>query len=375
MTIHPFKATMPNLELIASPDFFFGEVRENYPELLRSGFFSHLDETALFIYRYDGPIRSHFGIVAAADVEDYLTGSIVKHEHTLADKEQKMLQLVLQRQAQVKPVLLAYPEVDKINRFIDKAMSAEPPMLTVSYKGESHHFWKIADEKPLKKISKLFRKHVHKAYIADGHHRMATAALMHHQTLKKKKPRQNEHYSYALAAFFPSNQLEIHDFNRVVTYDENLSLARLMGKIGEKADIVTLDAPAKPARKHEMTMLLDGYWFRLEWKPGTLEKYHSKADRLDVSLLNKELLEDIFGIANVRTDQRVHYLPGTDGLDALAELAEKWDHAVAFALYPVQMEDFIQISDEHDTLPPKSTWFEPRINNGFLVYDFERNER
>lgn len=375
MNIRPFKATLPQLSLITSPDFFFNEVRENYPDFLKSGFFTHTDDEAIYIYRYNTPKRTHLGIVAAADLDDYYNGSIVRHEHTIADKEQKMLQLTLQRQAQVKPVLLAYPESKKIDKLIHKIITTDAPHILIPFMGETHEFWKVSDEKLLDKIIKTFRKKILKSYIADGHHRVATAALLHKQQQLKKnsKNKEDEIHSYILAAFFSSNQLDIYDFNRVIDFEENFSLAAFMARLSEKFELTLVtQKPETPPQKHEINMYLDGHWFKLRWRQEILQQYQSTAELLDVALLNKEVLSDLLGITDVRTDLRVQYVEGPAGMAAL-EQATKTPTRVAFGLPAITIEEFIEISDAKETMPPKSTWFEPRIRNGFLVYDFETN--
>ncbi len=368
MTIHPFHAIQPNLDLITSPDIFFGEVKNQFSEFYTNGFFSQVPNDAIFLYRYKNSNSAHLGMVCCTKLEDYYSNKILKHEHTLADKEQKMMQLILQRQALIKPVLLTYPAVSKIQKYFKKLRREREITFTIHFQEEAHDFWAITDRKTIQKIQDLFKEEVKKAYIADGHHRLATCSRLYESQKSGNVEAYNEHQDYLLSAYFPTSQLDVHDFNRIVRYPDEITLTILMAKLSAKANIQILKKRRKPQKKHELTMYLNREWYSLSWKKSILEKYTTLAESLDVSILNKEILQDILKIEDVRDDERVQYIEGPKGLKKLRDEAGKHHNCVAFSLYPVDISELMRIADSNGVLPPKSTWFEPRMRNGFLVH-------
>lgn len=369
MNLKPFQAIYPRMSFITSADHFFSTVREEYNEYSESGFFEKTPNEGLYVYQILTPKKKYLGLVSCIDIQDYLDGNILKHENTLASKEQQQMHLMLKRGAQVKPVLLTYPKVQKIDKLLKKAMAKERPIQEIRFEAteQTHVFWKITDGKIIGKIQELFKKYVPQTYIADGHHRTSTTALMHERL---KDSGDNKSYDQLLCALFPTTELEILDFNRVVEIVGDFSPALFMAQLSKLCTIEVLPRARKPLRKGELTLFLDRTWFSLTWKDEVLNSLKYGKTILDASLLNEEILKPLLEIKDVKTDSRVKYVEGPAGLTGVISKILKGEKRMAFLLYPVEMDDFIAISDDGKTLPPKSTWFEPRIKNGLIVKEF-----
>lgn len=361
MHISPFHALLPHMDLIPSPGYFFATVREEFAEYYGNGFFDRQDKNGIYLYQITGQLRDYLGLIACVDVQDYLDGAIKKHEQTIADQEQKQMQLTIKRKAGVKPVLLTYPEVPDITAWMHQAILQQAPTLEINFEEESqlHRLWAISDDTSLHQLKSLFLDKVPVTYIADGHHRIASTALMHQKT-------DENHYGQLFAALFSSAELEILDFNRVLEMSEDISAARFMARLSEVCHIECLNQAIRPDKKHSMVMYLQRDWYRLEWKT---EVFSGGTD-LDAALLNEKVLRDILGIFDVRNDTRVHYVEGPKGLDGLRNSVHKYKNAVGFALFPIQLSDLFRLADAGEMLPPKSTWFEPRMKNGMIVQEF-----
>ncbi len=371
MQVSPFRAVYPRKKLITSPDSFFGKVKEEYPVFRKSGFFKQRKQEGMYIYRIDERRRSYTGLLMLASMDDYEQGRIKIHEHTLATKEQRQIQLLLHRRAVVKPVLLTYRAVDAIDKIIKKLLAEKDPSIHYYFEEEDEHHWvwEIKEEKVIARLQQLFSEKVPQAYIADGHHRTAAMALLRSQAEAEGLP---PCYDYLLSAFFPTRELDIFEFNRVVINMDAHSPAMLMARLSALAEIEILDTYAPPRQKHEWVLLLNREWFRLKWRKEILQGYGEEEVLLDVSLLNELVLHQILGIEDPRTDARLKYVEGPRGIEAFEQLVNKSEHRLGFVLHPVDIEDFLHIADMGKVLPPKSTWFEPRMRNGLLVHDLGR---
>jgi len=364
MKIFPFQAIYPNIDLIASSDSFFATVRDDYSQYLQSGFFRESPVKAFYIFEIKTGKKIHSGLVVCLDVTDYSGGKIVKHEQTIASNEQEMLKVLLQRSAMVKPVLLCHPEIKEIAKEIQKQKKKRKPFLEIATSINPHQYrlYQIP-EKEGQELSKLYKTHVPKVYIADGHHRCSTGEKL----LKLQGNKKGKDYSLLLAALFPFDQLDILDYNRVVQLPYNLKLTRFMADISYVCDIQSLNKPTKPRRKHDITMCIQDHWYLLRWKDEILKKYKKAPAVLDAHVLDAEILEGILGIVDTRSDNRVENVSGDLGPEKVEEIARMSDHHIGFCIYPVQFDELVKVSDSGGTLPPKSTWFEPRMINGFIV--------
>ena len=362
MRIYPFEALYPNLQYITSADSFFDSVKEEYLEYAQSGFFNRIDQPAFFIYHITFPEKIYRGFVAHADIEELREQAIKMHENTIAAGEQKQIQLMLRRKANVKPVLLTYNPVATIDALFDDYTVKNAPFLSINFEEENalHQLWAIDDPSLIQHIQQLFRKEVHTAYIADGHHRSKAMA-----TLKEKVGNQ---YGQLLCAFFPSSDIIIHDFNRIIQGIEEYSLTWLMAKFSKLFEMTFVEQPFKPTAKHELLMFINREWYHLRWKEKILAAYDKESILLDAMLLNQHVLKGIFEIEDIRNSSRLHYIEGLKGLKGIQNKALSLQHnCVAFSLYPVLYEELTQLVEGNKVLPPKSTFFTPRLKSGILI--------
>ena len=367
MKIHPFQAIYPNVELIASPDSFFSTVRDDYSQYYENGFFHTCPEAGYYILEIKTGDKVHTGVVVALDVTDYSKGKIVKHEQTIASSEQDMLKLILQRGAMVKPVLLCHPEIKEISKEIIRLKKKKKPFLALTTKvGQNEYSLYAFSEKDGASLAALYKSSVPRVYIADGHHRCSTSEKL----FRLKGNKKGRDYSLILSALFPFDQLDILDYNKVVELPYHFKLTKFMAQVSRVASLDHVNGPMKPERKHDLTMCLQDEWYILTWKDEVLKKYKKSPAILDAHLLNTEILEKILGITDVRTDTRVEHVSGDLGPERVEEKARATDHHVGFCIYPVQFNELVKVSDSGGTLPPKSTWFEPRMINGLIVKSY-----
>ncbi len=369
MHIKPFQAVYPKQDYITSPDSFFNSVREDYSEYYNSGFFTKTAQEGLYLYHIKGPARQYSGLIACPVIRDYLDGSIRHHEHTLAAREQQQMHLMLRRGAAVKPVLLAYPRVEAISRWAEAYTRSNDPFFIIESENgkEQHTLWEVRDGWASREIQGLFEQHVPFTYIAGGHHRTTTTVRMYNKALEGKH---QGDYHLLLCALFPSSDIDILDFNRVVFGLNGLSPSAFMAHIARYFEIGFLSEPQKPARKHDITMLFNREWYQLRWKERILLEYPDEEAVLDAMLLDEKILGGILAIEDVRTDQRILYVEGPKGLEGIQQAVARGEEAVAFCLYPVCLEELMAVADAGKVLPPKSTWFEPRMKNGLIVKEF-----
>ncbi len=363
MTISPFAALYPKTDMIGRPDTFFAAAKHEFPDYRNRGFFQEDSEESIFIYDIITPKRTYSGVLACLDIQDYIDGKVMPHENTIAAKEQYMTSLVLERKALIKPVLLSYKRNNVVEQIALEAHD-QTPFYSVEIGDEKHVLYKLHEAKTIKQLQEVFRYDVSKAYIADGHHRCATSAKLYRDSIEEG---QANAYSKFLCVLFPFEQLVIHDYNRIIDILNIISPTMFMARMSRLCDIKPLQVAAKPKRKFEMTMYILGEWYLLTWKNSVIKKYAVQSVILDGAILNKEVLNKILDIKDVREDPRLRYVEGIAGVEGVMAKADKSLFRIAFCVYPVQMSEIVQIAEVHKTLPPKSTWFEPRIKNGLIT--------
>lgn len=373
MRILPFRATYPNMAYVTSPESFFAEVKEEYGSYRKSGFFIDSPTLSFFIYQIKNKERTFTGIISCVDIQDFYDGNIKKHENTLSAKEQKQMQLFLRHNALVKPVLLTYKPVASLNEWMHNYIHQHPHFYQVllrDSKKEDHTFWKISAEEDLAFIQENFRKNIPQAYIADGHHRASTMALLH---TKFSQQHLDKEFGQLFVAFFAEDELSIHDYNRVITHLDKMSSARFMALLSELFEITFLKNATKPTQKYEITMCFHHEWFLLKWKKSIIESQLAINNTLlDVDLLNNLVVRNILNITDVKTDARIQYVEGIKGLEGIVDITEQYEDSVAFCVFPVDINDLLSTADRGEIMPPKSTWFEPRMMNGLLVRELTK---
>lgn len=327
------------------------------------------NEDYLYIYAQTMNGKTQYGLVGCAGVEDYLNGIIKKHELTRADKEEDRMKHVRITNANMEPVFFTYPAVKEIDEIIGTIVNNEAPEYDfVAEDGFGHHFWVIRDRKTIDKLTSLFDK-VPYTYVADGHHRTAAAALVGNEK-KKNNPQHkgDEEYNFFLAVHFPSDQLTIIDYNRVVKDLNGLSKEEFISKL-DKVFVIEEKGHEiyKPAGLHEFSMYMDNKWYALTARPGTYND-NDPIGVLDVTILSQLVLDQILDIKDLRTSKRIDFVGGIRGLGELKRRVDNGEMAVAFALYPVSLEQLINIADTGNIMPPKTTWFEPKLRSGLVVH-------
>ena len=326
-------------------------------------------EPKFYIYAQTMDGRTQYGIAGAAFCEDYQNQIIKKHELTRPDKEDDRMVLINTMNANAEPVFLSYRAVPEIDEIVNKITKQEPEYKFVSNDGFGHQFWVINDSAVNAKIEKLFAEKVPALYVADGHHRTAAAARVGLER-KAKNPNHtgNEDYNYFLAVIFPDNQLKIMDYNRVIKDLNGLSSKDFLVKLSASFDIENKGAEIyRPTKLHEMSLYLDGIWYSLNAKKGTYND-SDPIGVLDVTILTKQVLEPILNITDLRTSKRIDFVGGIRGLGELKKRVDSGEMAAAFAMYPVSMAQLLDIADTGNIMPPKTTWFEPKLRSGLVVH-------
>lgn len=367
MVIKPFEATFPQVDQITDKKYFFNTAKENYRTFLAQNCFQEKKQNAFYVYEITKGDSVHCGLLAAVSVQEYIDQHIKRHEHTLVPKEEKQAILLHERQAVVKPILLVHRTQQDLISILNRVKLTQAPAfeLNISAEKGTHRFWTISKEEDINAITSIFQQHIDTAYIADGHHRFSAIARLYQHA---KTSNDQEKYAQLMCALFPSDDLEIHNYNRVVNaFEDDISALAFLARLSHFAYIKPLEYGHEPQKEHEMCFYLNSEWFSLEWRPSIVNEYaRASLPTLDVSMFNYCILEQILGYKDIRNDKRIKYVEGPKGLRKLEELAHE-DNAIAFCLYPLKWSSFFRVIDYGLVLPPKSTWFEPRMLNGLVV--------
>lgn len=345
---------------------------ENFKKWKERGWLKQDPEEHYYIYAQTMDGRTQYGLVACCHFEDYVNGKIKKHELTRTEKEQDRMIHVRNQNANLEPVFFAYPAVAEMDKIVkDIVESKKPEYDFVAEDGFGHTFWVIDNPETNKRITEIFAK-IPALYVADGHHRTAAAALVG-QEKKQQNPHHTgkEEYNYFLAVIFPDEQLKIIDYNRVVKDLNGLSSAELLKKLEETFVVEKKGAEIyTPNKLHNFSMYLDGTWYSLTAKPGTYND-SDPIGVLDVTILSNLVLDKILDIKDLRTSKRIDFVGGIRGLGELKRRVDSGEMKVAFALYPVSMKQLIDIADTGNIMPPKTTWFEPKLRSGLVIHSLE----
>ncbi len=344
---------------------------ENYNQFKKKGWLKQDVEAKYYIYAQTMEGRTQYGIVGAASCDDYHNGIIKKHELTRPDKEEDRMILTRYLNANIEPVFFSYKAVPEIDAIVSSIVKNQTPDYDfVAEDGFGHHLWPINDAETNKKLEWLFATKVPFTYVADGHHRTAAAARI---GIEKKNQNPNhtgeEAYNFFMAVHFPDNQLKIIDYNRVVKDLNGLSEPTFMDAIKKVFDVTLLGKSIfHPTKLHEFSMYLNCNWYKLNAKSGTYND-HDPIGVLDVTILSKLVLDGILGVKDLRTTTKVEFVGGIRGLGELSNRVDSGDMKVAFALYPVSMQQLIDIADTGNIMPPKTTWFEPKLRSGLVIHE------
>jgi len=353
---------------IYSPQVY-AKAKENLDKLVSDGILVQDNKPMLYVYELTMDGRSQTGLVACTSIDEYLNGIIKKHELTREDKEQDRIRHVDICNANTGPIFLAYRTVDEISAIIENVKKNAPVYDFTAEDGIKHRAWVIDNDETANKLIELF-KVVPNLYIADGHHRNASAAKV---GLKRRAEHPDytgdEEFNYYLAVIFPSDQLKIMDYNRVVKDLNGMTSEEFMNKLAEKFDIHEADERAKPEKQYDFGMYLDKKWYMLTAKENL--RVNDAVAGLDVSILQDNVLIPILGIGDIRTDKRIDFVGGIRGLGELERRVDSGEMKVAFAMYPTSIDQLMTIADENKIMPPKSTWFEPKLRSGLFIHSLD----
>jgi uncharacterized protein (DUF1015 family) len=352
-------------------DDVYEKALENFNMFQREGWLVQDDEEMYYIYAQTMNEKTQYGLVVCAHVEDYMSGKIKKHELTRKDKEEDRMRHVRVNNANIEPVFYSYPENDEVNKIVDKVIEQKAEYDFVSTDGVGHHFWLVSDKSDIDKITELFASFP-EMYIADGHHRSAAAALVGAEKAKQNPNHTgNEEYNYFMAVCFPDSHLTIIDYNRVVKDLNGLTPAELLEKLEKNFDIEATGTDiVTPKALHNLSIYVDGKGYNLTAKKGTYND-DDPIEQLDVTISSNLILDEILGIKDLRTDTRIDFVGGIRGLDELKKRVDSGEMAFALALYPVSMKQLMTIADTGNIMPPKTTWFEPKLRSGLVIHKLD----
>lgn len=344
---------------------------ENFQAFQEKGWLVQDAQPCYYIYAQTMNGRTQYGLVVCASVEDYLQGRIKKHELTRRDKEEDRMKHVRVNNANIEPVFFAYPANAQLDALVATYTCNKPLYDFVAPDGFGHHFWMINDANDIDRITSIFAE-MPSMYIADGHHRSAAAALVGAEKAQQNPNHKgDEAYNFFMAVCFPDNQLTIIDYNRVVKDLNGMTAEAFLAALETSFVVEEKGTDAhRPNQLHNFGLYLEGRWYSLTAKPGTYDDNDPIAV-LDVTISSKYILDDLLGIKDLRSDKRIDFVGGIRGLSELSQRVDSGEMKVALALYPVSMDQLIAIADSGNIMPPKTTWFEPKLRSGLVVHKLD----
>lgn len=348
----------------------YDKAAENFALFRRNGWLVQDEEESYYVYAQTMNGKTQYGLVVGAYVDDYLNGVIKKHELTRRDKEEDRMKHVRVNNANIEPVFFAYPSNAEVNAIVAKYTATNPVYdFVAEHDGFGHQFWIISDKADIARITELFAQ-MPALYIADGHHRSAAAALVGAEKAKQNpNHRGDEEYNYFMAVCFPDDQLTIIDYNRVVKDLNGLTDEEFLAKLNVHFEVEKKGTEIyKPQALHNFSMYLSGNWYSLTAKPGTYDD-HDPIGVLDVTISSNLILDEILDLRDLRSNKRIDFVGGIRGLGELARRVDSGEMRVALALYPVSMQQIIDIADSGNIMPPKTTWFEPKLRSGLVIHE------
>ena len=363
MHIKPFNAVYPEISNILDINEFTETVRNNFKDMEKEDKLKRSVTPHYILYNIAGESLQSKGLICLTDIEDYRAGNIVKHEKTLEEKELEQIKLITERQSMVKPVLLAYPNHEWFDEYIETLKTDDNQIQHFYFedKSEHHTFWAVSDQKEIDKITDFFEHELKRVYIADGHHRLSTFSRFGNE-------KDSMIGDFVLSVYIPFQGLQIHPFNRIINMEKEFDQKKILKKLEDYCFLEKISDPFDPKFKYNFIITMDRDIYSCVWKPSLLERYKNEPMILDTALMNAVLFKEVFGVKDVRTDERIKYVEGYRGWEGFIKSFRKNDTNVGFYLYPIDFDDFRKVSDLGLTLPPKSTWFEPRIRNGLVIH-------
>ncbi len=341
---------------------------ENFRLFQEKGWLVQDDKEMYYVYAQTMNGKTQYGLVVGAHTEDYMSGKIKKHELTRRDKEEDRMKHVRVNDANIEPVFFAYPDHAELDAIVEKTAAQPAEYDFVSVDGVGHHFWLVSDDAYIQRITEIFAQFPC-LYIADGHHRSAAAALVGNEKAQQNpNHRGDEEYNYFMAVCFPESQLTIIDYNRVVKDLNGLTPDEFLKKLEKNFTVEPTGSEIqRPKHLHNFSVYLDGRSFSVTAKPGTYDD-NDPIGSLDVTVTSNLILDEILGIKDLRSDTRIDFVGGIRGLGELKQRVDSGEMALAIALYPVSMKQLMDIADTGNIMPPKTTWFEPKLRSGLVIH-------
>jgi uncharacterized protein (DUF1015 family) len=346
----------------------YEKAAENFRLFQQKGWLVQDDREMYYVYAQTMNGKTQYGIVVGAYVDDYMTGKIKKHELTRRDKEEDRMKHVRITNANLEPVFFAYSDRPELDEIVRRITSGAPEYDFVSEDGVGHHFWLVSDQKDIDAITCIFDS-IPAMYIADGHHRSAAAALVGAEKARNNPNHKgDEEYNYFMAVCFPQSQLTIIDYNRLVKDLNGLTSEEFLQKLGKNFIVEPTGTEIqKPRGLHNFSIYLDGKSFSVTARPSIIHD-DDPIEQLDVTLTSRYILDEILGIKDLRSDKRIDFVGGIRGLGELKKRVDSGEMALAIALYPVSMKQLMDIADSGNIMPPKTTWFEPKLRSGIVIH-------
>ncbi|MDD3293498.1 MAG: DUF1015 family protein [Geobacteraceae bacterium] len=361
----------PEIDLSPELDPHDGTVyrkgRENLERFKREKILIQDEEEKFYIYRQQMGAIVQTGLVACAGVDDYQGGVIKKHEHTRADKEEDRVRHIDLLDANDEPVFYVYRNRTSINAIMEEITKSDPLYDFTGKDGISHTVWEVARREAVEALIREFAA-IETLYVADGHHRSAAASRV--RDLRRNVNADHtgkEEYNYFLSVVFPDHEMNVMAYNRAVRDLNGHTIAEFINLAGKRFEITPVAEPVNPEARHQFGMYLKGKWYSLSARPSCVDESDA-VDRLDVSILQDQLLSPVLGVRNPRTDQRIHFIGGIRGIEELVRLVDGGEYQVAFSLHPTSLEELMALADADKIMPPKSTWFEPKLRSGLFLH-------
>ena len=354
-------------------DKVYDRAVKNFAQWQKNGWLVQDKKPCYYVYAQTMEGRTQYGLVLCAHTDDYAEGKIKKHELTRKDKEDDRMVHVKIQNANIEPVFFAYKDNSQLNEIVSRTVAAAPEYSFTDENGFGHSFWVIDDDATIEKITDIFTNKVNAFYVADGHHRTAAAARVGAEKRSGNASHTgDEEYNYFMAVCFPETQLKIIDYNRVVKDLNGLTPEQFLSALEEDFTVTPYEGEGEchPSHLHNFSMYLGGKWYSMETKPGRYDD-NDPIGVLDVTILSNLVLDKILGIKDLRTDKRIDFVGGIRGLGELSRRVDSGEMKVAFALYPVSMKQLTDIADSGNIMPPKTTWFEPKLRSGLAIHKLD----
>ncbi len=354
-------------------DKVYDKAVKNFAQWQKNGWLVQDKKPCYYVYAQTMEGRTQYGLVLCAHTDDYAEGKIKKHELTRKDKEDDRMVHVKIQNANIEPVFFAYKDNSQLNEIVSRTVAAAPEYSFTDENGFGHSFWVIDDDATIEKITDIFTNKVNAFYVADGHHRTAAAARVGAEKRSGNAAHTgNEEYNYFMAVCFPETQLKIIDYNRVVKDLNGLTPEQFLSALEDDFTVTPYEGEGEchPSHLHNFSMYLGGKWYSMETKPGRYDD-NDPIGVLDVTILSNLVLDKILGIKDLRTDKRIDFVGGIRGLGELSRRVDSGEMKVAFALYPVSMKQLTDIADSGNIMPPKTTWFEPKLRSGLAIHKLD----